>query len=186
MCADHEALPSSRASLLLVEEDVPVVVPPNDESLLKAVSFGVLRPGATENRVAATNDELKLIVQHRPAGNVFLVDPKQNPRTGGQLLDGRHERDVPDDGAVTIENLGVLPNAELHLEFGAFRSFEEMGGVVVVRPPFAQVHEKEDGVHAAPGRRHRRRSAQRARPLARCCRTPKTACTSSSGTGASA
>ena len=145
MCADHEALPEQlRASLRLVEEDVPVVVPPNDESLLKAVNFSVLKPGATENRVAATNDELKLIVQHRPGGNVFLVDPKQNPAhfAGGQLLDGRHERDVPDDGAVSLENLGVLPNAELHLEFGAFRSFEEMGGVVVVRPPFARVHEE--------------------------------------------
>ena len=60
---------------------MPVVVPPNDESLLKAVNFSVLKPGATENRVAATNDELKLIVQHRPAGNVFLVEVKQNPRT---------------------------------------------------------------------------------------------------------
>ena len=177
MCADHEARPEQlRASPRLVE-DVPVVVPPNDESLLKAVNFSVLKPGATENRVAATKDELKLIVQHRPKGNVFLVDPKQNPAhfAGGQLLDGRHERDVPDDGAVSLENLGVLPNAELHLEFGAFRSFEK-GGVVVVRPP----------LHGSTSRRtvfippsadatvDALRSACAAR-FARRCRTPKTA-----------
>ena len=149
MCVDHEELPEQlRGALRLVEEDAPVVVPPNDESLLKAVNFSVLKPGTTENRVAATNDELKLIVQHRPGGNVFLVDPKQNPAhfAGGQLLDGRHERDVPDDGTVSIENLGVLPNAELHLEFGAFRSFEEMGGVVVVRPPFERANEEGETV----------------------------------------
>ena len=149
MCVDHEELPAQlRGALRLVEEDAPVVLQPNDESLLKAVNFSVLRPGATESRVAATNDELKLIVQHRKEGGVFLVDPKENAAhfAGGQLLDGRHERDVPDDGTVSIENLGVLPNAELHLEFGAFRSFEEMGGVVVVRPPFERANEEGETV----------------------------------------
>ena len=149
MCADHEALPEQlRASLRLVEEDVPVVVPPNDESLLKAVNFSVLKPGATENRVAATNDELKLIVQHCPGATCSSSTRSRTPRTlrAGSSSTGGTSATCPTT-ALCRSRTWASAQRRAALEAGASPRGD---GRVVVRLLLARVHEQEDGVHLAP------------------------------------
>tara|TARA_X000001036_G_scaffold429894_1_gene461774 strand:+ start:215 stop:1597 length:1383 start_codon:yes stop_codon:yes gene_type:complete len=133
VCAKELKLDPKLVPLRIVEEHAPFVVGADDQSLLRAVNLSVRQCGVAEAGLSST-DPLKVVVHERKDGPVFLVDPKLNADhfTDGQLDDEKSARDVPCDAFQSLASIAVLPDADLHVEYNTFRSFEQMGGVFVV------------------------------------------------------
>ena len=133
-----------------------------DESLLKTLDVSILHDrwsGVEGDRFTIGDQPLK-VTAHKIAGDtVLLVDPKKN----GTLF--RHteahdlERVVPHD-LTHLSTIGLLPGAELSVEFGEFQTIAELGGVLVANS------EGEGVLPEHEARQHDRRSSAALRAAA--------------------
>lgn len=145
--SEAAVFPAMFESVKLMEYDAPLVLRSGDESLLKALNVSILkdsRSSAESDGFTITSDNpLKLNLHKTADATVLLADPKENPDHFRRSVDGEHEREVPRSDT-TVADEALLPNAELELELGPFRSVAEAGGVNVLDanvniPHFVQV-----------------------------------------------
>ncbi len=122
-----------RSRLKLTEHDAPFVLRSGGESLLKTLDVSILHDrwsGVEGDRFTIGDQPLKVTAHKIANDTALLVDPKKN----GTLF--RHteahdlERVVPCDGT-DLSTIGLLPGAELSVEFGEFQTIAELGGVLV-------------------------------------------------------